>query len=645
MTQVDELPGEEIEFSIGDPRWVMRSMADLYSNRELAVCREYSTNAFDANKELAIKNGAVPAPIHVTMPTMMEPFFVVRDYGYGMTLDMLKNTYTKFGTSTKRDSNDFNGMLGYGSKSAVAYTEQFTVTSIANGTKTIAVVTRKPDWSIVMKIVSQVKSSDISGTEIRIPVHNPDEFRTKAMNFYKFWYPGTVLIDGKEPTQDVGEQISENFYYSTSHNSYIVMGNVPYRIENSSALFAGTGMNAISFVAYVDTGDVEFTPNRELLKYTDLTKKTLKDVITEFAGRMKQVASDEIASAKTAPEAYAAWSKWGGMLGTGLFGDLSFDGVVLKDTFDVKGYRYKYGERNGSRRVESARVEGFPHTLFITGCGTGAPPSSWKAKSQEYKYLKGLKTRQTLFVTADDFDCIWVDKTQGNVVSWEDLKKALPKAPRINNGMGGRTKDIKGSFDMYTAKGHKYEEEIPEDYKADKYFFMQPSVRKDNDYHLPSIITYMPKQYNDATVVIVGANRLAKFQRDYPDIKEFLPVAMSSLVTKTETLLSQDAKDKLSIEYYDQRALNRMDAKKIDDPEIVRYARLLKSDADTAEYERNNNLAQHLRAWGRVNKWEPKKEKVVFKKYPLMTHIPYTTTHDHVYLYLNAAYAARKDKK
>ena len=481
MTQIDTLPGEEIEFSIGDPRWVMRSQADLYSNRELAVVREYSTNAFDANKQKALEEGTDIPPIEVTLPSMLNPYFKVRDYGYGMTRDILADVYTKFGTSTKRESNHFNGMLGYGSKSAVAYSTQFTVTSVAEGIKTVAVITRKPDWSIVMKIVSQVQSSERSGTEIVVPVHNHEEFRHKAMDFYKFWMEGTVTVDGKFPQQAVGEKIATGFYASPEWNtSYVVMGNVPYRIENPAALFRGTGMNQIHFVAYLDNGQVEFTPSREDLKYTDLTKNTLHGVIKSFTTEILVKAQGEINNAANHAAAYKAWKKWSDMLGEGLFANLEFKGEKFKSRFEVDAYQYRYGTRGGSRNIKQWHVESAEKTLFILGNPVGDPSSSKKSKSQEYKTVKALHgLSYTLFVRDTDIDCVWIDKTGANWVHWDDLVKALPPKPKAASNAGGRTKAIKGSFEIYEGSAYPVEKEIPDDYTAATTFYMTPGQRRD----------------------------------------------------------------------------------------------------------------------------------------------------------------------
>ena len=141
ITEVDNLPGTEVAFSIGNPLWVMKNLAKLYSDTSTAVIREYSTNAVDSH----IMAGKADVPIEITLPDLYDPYFIVQDYGLGMSEEDLFETYTKFGNSTKRETNDVNGMYGFGSKSAVAYTNQFTNESVKDGEKIHALVTKRPD--------------------------------------------------------------------------------------------------------------------------------------------------------------------------------------------------------------------------------------------------------------------------------------------------------------------------------------------------------------------------------------------------------------------------------------------------------------------------------------------------------------------
>ena len=113
---------------------ILVSLSDkMYTRKELAAIREYSTNAADAH---IVANKPI-SDIQVTLPTTLHPSFKIRDFGSGLTQEQIANVYCIFGESTKRNSNEQNGMLGYGCKSGFSVSDSFFVTSWIDGYKTI----------------------------------------------------------------------------------------------------------------------------------------------------------------------------------------------------------------------------------------------------------------------------------------------------------------------------------------------------------------------------------------------------------------------------------------------------------------------------------------------------------------------------
>lgn len=642
IVQTDTLPGRRRAFGISDPRWVMRSLADLYSNKELAVTREYSTNARDA----MVEAGKSDQAIEVTLPSMMNPYFKVRDFGAGMSADTLLDVYTQFGESSKRHSDDYNGMLGFGCKSAIAYTESFTVISIHNGIKSVAVITRSPDYNIEMNVVSETPSAESSGTEVTVPVHNWQEFAQKATDFYKFWLPGTVLVNGAFPAHAVGEKLAEGLYYSADNSyyngtSYVVMGNVAYRINNPEALFRDARMNRIHFVAYVPNGAVEFTPAREDLKYTDLTKDTLHKVIKNFEDQIIATAKAEIARAKTHFDAYAKWSEWTSKLGKALFAELDFNGDKFEDDFKINGYRYQYG--SAAYRINTWSVSSMDLTMVITGYErAGSPSSTDKARVREYKQLTSAKNRFFLF-TNEKVTSPWVDTSGGNFVDWEDLRSALPKKPRQPRTVFSGPGRIPGTFDYWTKDGFVVEEEIPDNKTV--YFVRAKEVRPVKDSVL-DIREALTVTNDDGVVVLLARNRVDKFRKDNPQAIDFLPFFKSKVATDGSTLLSADAKRALAIGSETSRWINQMDVSKIDDPRFKELSTLMKTESALLKsYKDNETLAVSLDM-----RYDVKRHTIqrgndsLLKEYPLLGNMRfgYSVNMEHTYIYLNAAYAAKK---
>lgn len=644
LTQIDELPGEEIAFGIGDPRWVMRTQARLYSDVTTAIIREYSTNAYDAHV-MAGHNDA----IEVTLPSAMNPFFIVKDHGVGMNMDLFRQVYTQFGVSDKRESNDTNGQLGYGSKSGVAYTSQFSVTSVRDGCKINGVIMRKPDWEIVLKVVSKVKTDEPNGTTITIPVHNVEEFNHKAREFYKFWLPGRVLVNGKYPEHAVGEKITDNLYYSKDWNtSYVVMGNVAYRIANPEALFWNTKMNRLNFVAYVDdfkTDDgaapVEFTPSREDLEYTDRTKATLQAIVNGFEQDILAVAQAEVAKATTHAEAFNAWHKWTDTIGKSLFADLEFKGDKFTSNFDIKGYRYSIPRYSyATQRINQWNVETMPRTMVVTGYTPTTLSSDSKKKAKEYAKLQGWDDLTYIIFSHDGPEAVtsvWVDKSR--FIDWGILKAALPKKPpKPRQAVAPGSGRLTGSWDIITKDGRKNEQRL--DPKSEHFFIGTHSEKHWNVKQILSILE------SEAVVVIVPANRLPKFQRENPSVKEFTAHAKSLVVVDSATLLSDDAKRVRGIDYDARRWAKALDTSRVDDPEIAKVASLIKDeDTLTAAYDKNYNLARWVKMEYTIKQHKPVNDASLFKTYPLLRSLNVNRIHDHVYVYLNAAYAAELENE
>ena len=119
----------DYDFSIKQSAHAFQVLSNsLYSNKILAVVREYLTNALDAQIASGVKT-----PFSVTLPSDNEllgnNYWQVRDYGTGLSEEDIKEFYCTYFSSSKQSSNDFTGMLGLGCKSAFAYTQEFTVTS------------------------------------------------------------------------------------------------------------------------------------------------------------------------------------------------------------------------------------------------------------------------------------------------------------------------------------------------------------------------------------------------------------------------------------------------------------------------------------------------------------------------------------
>jgi hypothetical protein len=257
---------------------VMEQLTRLYSDPIMAFIREVSTNADDARIEA--RSGK---PTEVTLPSKLNPLFTVRDYGTGMDHDTIVYIYSRYGASTKRESNDYNGALGFGCKAPLAYTPQFTVVTVKDGLRNVISCARKPSGGGNMTLAEKnVATDEPNGTTVMVPVKAEDVegVRDRARRFYRYWKPGTVKIDGDEPEKVAPHmRLSPRFAVVKGEADHILMANVAYPTPHR----LDTGLrHGYSLLAEVPTGDVDFVGSREALETTAHTRATLAKVVQEF---------------------------------------------------------------------------------------------------------------------------------------------------------------------------------------------------------------------------------------------------------------------------------------------------------------------------------------------------------------------------
>ena len=252
----------------------------IYSLHDLAVAREYTTNAIDEH----IKYG-VTKPVQEILPSRHNSFiFSVRDYAKGLPTEDIENIYVKYGASTKRDTNTQTGCLGIGCKAAFAYTDTFNVTSYhTTGThKYVATLTNATGQ------LHHLGSSDLTtshGTGMLIEVPVPEN---KVSSFV-----GTVSkYLTYLPTELVNIQVNTNLglenWYDVDNSDYNLMDK-----DNNELTY----INNKHLVIEAPLGSLSIAANREELQYDDRTALTLKhlddDVTTTVIDRVQETIDQE----------------------------------------------------------------------------------------------------------------------------------------------------------------------------------------------------------------------------------------------------------------------------------------------------------------------------------------------------------------
>jgi hypothetical protein len=271
----------------------------LYSDKILAVLREYSCNAVDAHTEAGHNR-----PIEVTLPSRLSLELKIRDYGTGLSETDIQEIYAFYGESTKRKSNSLIGQLGLGSKSAFAYGDNFVINSYYNGVKTIYNAYIDPSQIGQIAKLASASTNEANGVEIVIPVKPADceTFVNTARSLFTFFKVKPIVRGAANFTYEEKPSIYSGAdwrIFKADRNSYgrncvAVMGNIGYTIS-SSALKLDENNDAEATIERllsncdiqldVPIGELDIAASREGLQYTDRTIDNIKKrilVIRDF---------------------------------------------------------------------------------------------------------------------------------------------------------------------------------------------------------------------------------------------------------------------------------------------------------------------------------------------------------------------------
>lgn len=275
----------------------------LYSDKILAVIREYTCNGVDAHTEA----GTVQ-PIEVTLPTRWEPTFKCRDFGLGLADSDIHDIYAFYGESTKRKSNAMIGQLGLGSKSAFAYGDNFVIISFVDGIKnTYNAFIDASQIGQIAKLASE-PTIEPNGVEISIAVkdHDIQAFHTKAYELFRYFKVRPIVhgADFRYESKTAIMSGADWAVYGNTSTSVAVMGNIGYPIDNQWEDNNITNALAAGLEVQFSIGDLEISASREKLQYTDRTKQTIKDKLNRVVAEITTELNTQFKSCATLFDAH-----------------------------------------------------------------------------------------------------------------------------------------------------------------------------------------------------------------------------------------------------------------------------------------------------------------------------------------------------
>lgn len=292
--------GEESTVKINVDAFALQALSgkNLYRNLIRAIIRELSCNALDSH--VMANKAEVPFSVH--LPTKIEPYFSVRDYGIGLDDQGVRDVYLTYFGSTKRNCEKTIGAWGLGSKSPLGYTDNFTINAIKDGVKRMYVVYKNSEGMPAVKLMAQDITSECNGLEIVMPVideYDMEKFTSEAKHVYKWFNVKPTFNYNFEPNEDewVNRNATRRVGIKTKGSSVIVHGNIEYPIDRSQlnrieGLDVSDVLYYCSLVLFADLNTVDYAMSREELSYNEKTLNTINGIMIELRDALPSLIVD-----------------------------------------------------------------------------------------------------------------------------------------------------------------------------------------------------------------------------------------------------------------------------------------------------------------------------------------------------------------
>lgn len=288
-----------------DMRYIASLLRNNYSNPLLATIREIVANALDVTKSKKVE---------IQLPTQIEPIFIVRDYGCGLSEEDMLGLYTKYGKSTKRDSNNAIGGFGIGRFAPLSYTDSFIVRSVHKGHKHSYIIRVDENDDTIVSQIESTKTNEADGIYVQVGIKKEDTSEFFKIFKKTLWYRqseiqllneswGESSMGKPQESNEIFDLYEFNRYWDdVSHygdNSYVLMGGIPYKVNESDEWF----MFKKGVVYKAEIGEFKLHHSRESLEYNPQVKEALKKASQKMFDKLNAELGSQMDKAETFYEA------------------------------------------------------------------------------------------------------------------------------------------------------------------------------------------------------------------------------------------------------------------------------------------------------------------------------------------------------
>lgn len=286
------------KFSISDANSAhMFRMLTTYSDPISSVVREITSNCFDAHRKAGVEDKDVIVRMKKGSKldeTDAQIQFI--DFGTGLTPKQVEEIFTVLGESTKRDGNEEIGAFGIGAKSPFGYIREndlggFIVDTYVDGTHWEYFLAEDaeegPTW---MEMTDGGEDTDReNGTIITVPIQDGHYYKFKRAVRTELAYFDNIEFQITNVDSDYTIYRGENFVYRPDESPYdklhACFGKVAYPLNYDKLGWEADGYRNDNLKApiglYFDIGEIQVTPKREQINYTDETIAKINEKVEE----------------------------------------------------------------------------------------------------------------------------------------------------------------------------------------------------------------------------------------------------------------------------------------------------------------------------------------------------------------------------
>ena len=257
---------------------------NLYSDSIGSTIRECASNALDSHRRAGSDEPIIVSFKRNSQADTYE--FAVEDFGIGLDADDVRNIISKYGKSTKRDSNTELGMMGLGFKAPLAYSSSFYFVARKDYMERKYMMYEGEDTNSI-DLLYEKPTAEPNGVKVIVPVNYSDRYHftnkiKEQLAYFENVYFDVESMGSWSIDNNFTIHRAEHFQYSslaTTNEMHLCLDNVSYPIDWDKLCIDRIGLKlALRF----SLSDGLFpTPNREAIRYTQEAKETiLKKIVT-----------------------------------------------------------------------------------------------------------------------------------------------------------------------------------------------------------------------------------------------------------------------------------------------------------------------------------------------------------------------------